>query len=508
MIRLIDSFLNKITMYRLVLYELIFLLVAAGVLGIFGFLPYSLVELLYSIVFILAVTFLINTIFEKTFDAPSNTESTYITALILALIITPPNSFSDLNFLSLALWAGTLAVASKYIIAIGKKHILNPAAIGIAITAFTVGESASWWIGSRILLPFVLIGGILIVRKLRRFDLFASFSITAILTVVFFTIISGGSSVNYIWKIILDTPLLFFATVMLTEPMTTPPTRPLQIIYGILVGFLFAPQIHLGSIYGTPELALILGNIFVYFVSPKTKYILTLKEKKLLAANTYEFIFNTNKKMEFVPGQYMEWTLAHEREDSRGMRRYFTLASSPTENEVRVGVKFYPEASTFKNKLLSLSPGDSIVASQLAGDFTLPKDINKKLVFIAGGIGVTPFRSMIKYALDQKESRPIIQLYSNRTPEDVAYRDLFDEVEHKLDIRTLYAFSDNITLPEDKNVRGKIDASLIKSDIPDYLERIFYISGPQAMVVSFEQLLKQLGIPKNHIKKDYFPGFA
>src|SRR5665213_3089003 len=204
---------------------------------------------------------------------------------------------------------------------------------------------------------------------------------------------------------------------MLTEPLTSPPTAKKQTWYGAIVGFLLPPQAHFLSFYTTPELALVIGNAFSYLISPKTKLFPILRQKVKIAADTVDFIFNPGQKFAYEPGQYLEWTLQHEKTDSRGSRRYFTLASSPTEPDLIIGVKFYEDGSSFKKALLDASADTFIVASQLAGDFVMPKDPTKQLVFIAGGIGVTPFRSMVKYLLDKNDTRKVTLLYSARTEE-------------------------------------------------------------------------------------------
>ncbi len=148
-------------------------------------------------------------------------------------------------------------------------------------------------------------------------------------------------------------------------------------------GILFVPQIHVGPIYSTPELALVVGNLYSYLVSPKHKVLLTLRRKKKIAANIVDFVFKPSRQLAYEPGQYMEFTLAHKGPDSRGNRRYFTLASSPTEANLHLGVRFYPEGSSFKRAMYSLDNRIKMLAGQIAGDFTLPGDSNKKLVFIA-----------------------------------------------------------------------------------------------------------------------------
>ncbi len=509
MLELVDNFLNKITMYRLVLYVLLGLALTAVLFSSFGLLPYNPVAVLFSVFFISAVCLITNIVFAKVFKVPANVESAYITALILALIITPFSSANSAVFLPLAFWASVLSMASKYIFAIGKKHIFNPAAISVAITAFAFGGSASWWVGTLYMLPFALLGGFLITRKIQRSDLVLSFIATMILVIAGSAVMNGSDVFSNVWRIMSATPLFFFATVMLTEPLTTPPTRSLRIIYGILTGFLFSPMMHIGSIYSTPELALVVGNIFSYLVSPKEKLILKLKKVRKVANNTYNFEFASNRKINFRPGQYLEWTVPDDGADSRGNRRYFTIASSPTEKDIIIGVKFYPKPSSFKKRLIALRPGEEIIASQRAGDFTLPKNKKKKLVFVAGGIGVTPFRSMIQYLLDKKEKRDIVIMYANNTADDVAYADVLDRARDELGIRTVYVLTDLQNIPASwKGRRGRINPEMVLEEIPDLDERTFYVSGSHSMVSGFENALKNIGVSDSRVKKDFFPGFA
>jgi ferredoxin-NADP reductase len=144
-------------------------------------------------------------------------------------------------------------------------------------------------------------------------------------------------------------------------------------------------------------------------------------------------------------------------------------------------------------------PGEKIVAGQLIGDFTLPKDSNKKLVFVAGGIGITPFRSMVKYLVDKNEKRDIVVIYTASSVGDFVYQDVFREARERLGIKTIYV---------DSKTQGRIDAARLSGEIPDYKSRYFYISGSHGVVSGFENILRDLQIPRSQIITDYFPGFA
>lgn len=503
--KFIDSFLDKITMYRLVLYYLLFLIGVAIIFGSLGILPYSPIAIIFSTVFLLAICWVFNKIFSWAFNAPANVESFFISALILALLLTPPKSFTDIVFL---FWAAVLTIASKYILAINKIHVFNPVAIAVVLTSFGFNGSASWWIGTASMLPFSLLG-FLIVRKIRRSDLVFYFFLAALATIFGFSLLQWGNIVTTFKQVVTASPIFFFAFVMLTEPLTTPPTRPLQSIYGALVGVLFAPQFHIGSFYTTPEQALVIGNIFSYIVSPKYKLLLTLKNKISIGTDTIDFIFNQKQKFAFSPGQYMEWTLPHKKADSRGNRRYFTIASSPTEDDLRLGIKFYANGSSYKKAMIAMTNRTPIIGAQVRGDFILPKDPNQKLAFLAGGIGITPFRSMIKYLIDTNQKRPIILLYANKTVDEIVYYDVFNQAQQQLGIHTIYTLTDKTKLPANwQGYVGRIDESLIHSIVPDFMERIFYLSGPRAMIIAYEHSLKSIGVPKHHIKTDFFPGFV
>lgn len=489
-------------MYRLVVYYLGGLIAIATPLAFFGVLPFSPAALLFSTGLLIAVASIADRVGARVFSSEPATDSAIITALILALIVNPvlPGNFGGVGLLVLiAVWA----IASKYIIAWRRKQVFNPAAFGVAIAALFFSQGVTWWIGNLYLAPFVLIGGLLIVRKIERFDLVLSFAVASTVTIILTSLADPATAV---WNTLAHSSFLFLALVMLTEPSTMPPSRPLRILYGVLTGVLFAPAVHILSYYFTPETALLAGNVFSFIVSPKGKHILTLKSSTQLADGAYEFVFAPERRFNFKAGQYLEWTLPGAKSDSRGNRRYFTIASAPEEADIRLGVKFYTPMSSFKQELLALKPGDTISVGQLAGDFILSRDEAQKVAFIAGGIGITPFRSMVGNMFATGKSRDAVLLYGVNSERELAYKDFFDAARERLGMKVVYAIGGRATVPG--AVQGRIDERMLVAQVPDFAERTFYISGPRGMVTSFTDSLRSLGLPSSQIKTDYFPGFV
>jgi ferredoxin-NADP reductase/Na+-transporting NADH:ubiquinone oxidoreductase subunit NqrB len=500
----IDYLLDRITMYHLVLYVLIGQIGVAVILAFFSLLPFSPVALLISTFFLLAMCWATNTVLERIFAIPANLESSAITALILALIIDPVRTASDFEFLG---WAAILAISSKYILSINNKHIFNPAAIAVIITSYCIQESASWWIGTQNMLPVVIISGYLVVRKISQEDMVISFLITAFALMIWSKIQRNSDILVGAKQLLVESPLLFFASIMLTEPLTEPPTKNLRRIFGIIIGIFIVPQFHIGTFYFTPELALVIGNIFAYLVSSKQRVALILKRKNVATPYLIDFEFIPTQRLSFNPGQYIECTLGHSKQDNRGNRRYLTIASSPTENIIHLGVRFYEKGSSFKRAMYTMDSRTQVMATQIAGDFTLPSSPNQKLVFIAGGIGITPFRSMVKYISDTNQKRDITLMYANKNVKDILYVDVWEEASRKFGMKAFYTLTDTRSIPPNwRGYRGRINEQMILYSIPDFSEHIYYLSGPPDMVKGFEQALKNIGVKSNHIKKDFFPG--
>lgn len=492
-------------MYQITLYSLIAYILFACLFSFFNIIQFSIFEILLGTAIAVVTCYVSNFVFAKLFHAVTNFESVFITALILTVII-PLKLPLDAGLL---VGASVLAMAAKYLPTINKQHIFNPAAAGVAAYAMLFPNySATWWIGTPYLFIPVVLGGFLVTRKAQRGRMVLTF-------LAFFFLIIGASS--FIRTGILDdvyqtlrlsliqTAVIFFATIMLTEPITSPATKTLRGWYAVLVAILYAtPQTRLFGFIVTPEMALLYGNIFSYIVSPKYRLALPLIKVQKLSPTIYVFTFPKDKSFTFKPGQYMEWTLPHPHMDSRGNRRFLSMASSPTEDTMLAAIRYYTPPSSYKKFMIDMKPGDKIVATNLSGDFVLPKNIQTPMVFVAGGVGITPFRSMLKYIIDKKIQANIVLLFINKTEDEIVFQDVFKEAE-QYGVKTINVIT-GATEVHSGEEKGHVTEEMIARTIPDYKSRTFYISGSQLMVQNLHDMFRKMGIKK--IKVDFFPGYT
>ncbi|MBM3934600.1 MAG: hypothetical protein FJ319_09915 [SAR202 cluster bacterium] len=505
---IVDNLLNRVTLYRLMLYYLAAIAGWAVIASALGLLDYEPVDLLANVAIACGVGYALNKLVARILKADTGWDSNPITALILVLIV--PVDFPE-NAWFLA-GATALAVLSKYFVTVDRQHMFNPAAAGVlAVALLATSYHATWWVGSATMLPVVAVGGLLLLRKLRRN------SIVYVFLPVFLGIVAVSSyfindSMEFVWPNVRfnlqHTAALFFALVMLTEPSALPATSLRRLVYTVFVAALFAfPQTGLGGPYISPEAALCLGNILGYVLRPKFRFELMLTEKRKVTPDTYIFDFGKPAGFMFTPGQYMEWIVPHSGADSRGTRRYFTIASSPTEDRISVLVKAPEPCSSYKRAMVAAVPGDTMTAFHLTGDFTMPRDVRKPLAFIAGGVGIAPFAAMVRHMFDTGEKRDIVLLYVNRCPEDIACRDVLERARAK-GVRTVYVMTraEGVQAPHTR--AGRITAAMLREEVPDLSGRKVYVAGPDAMVLSTLATLRGAGVRRWNIVTDYFQGYA
>jgi Na+-transporting NADH:ubiquinone oxidoreductase subunit NqrB len=257
---------RRILTYRLALYYLAAILIAALTLSAAGIVHQSVLNLAFSAVVTLVVCLGVNWIFAYVFGADTNWESVCISAIIIALIITPvaPGDLAGVGFLALV---SAWAMASKYLVATSKKHLFNPACFGAVLVGVGLHRTVSWWVGDNaVLLPVILLGGALMLSRLRYFGMVAAFA-----AVVLGMSFANGNTASLagIYQSFSDMGIhsmfCFFGLVMITEPRTAPLGTWRQVVYGAFVGLLFSPFTHIGTYYFTPESALVCGNLFTFF---------------------------------------------------------------------------------------------------------------------------------------------------------------------------------------------------------------------------------------------------
>ena len=213
-----------------------------------------------------------------------------------------------------------------------------------------------------------------------------------------------------------------------------------------------------------------------------------------------------NYYLTYKAGQYAIIDLGT-KEDPEGPVRSFTMASSPTENFILISTRL--RETPFKKKLASLDVGSHVNVTAPLGKFVSHEDYSKPAVLLSGGIGVTPFRSMIKYSTDKQLPVKIVMFDSNRNLENILYKKEFDEwasLNENLKIVYSLDVGDNGW----KGERGFINKIMITRylSITELDNSIFYICGPPAMLNAMKKLLQEdLDIPKERIKVEEFIGY-
>ena len=223
---------------------------------------------------------------------------------------------------------------------------------------------------------------------------------------------------------------------------------------------------------------------------------LHLIERKTEAPNIESFFFKPSELISWKAGQFLHYVLHHEPTDNRGSDRWFTVASAPFENKIMITTRFAEDkGSSFKETLKGLKIGDVIEVSDIDGEFVID-DLNAEYVFIAGGIGITPFRAILKELDHNNQSTNITLLYANRDEHIMFKSEIEDMAERNPNLKIHY-----ILLPE------MIDEKRIREWVVDITKPIFYISGPEPMVEGLGKTLKNMGVSDDHLKQDWFPGY-
>lgn len=237
-------------------------------------------------------------------------------------------------------------------------------------------------------------------------------------------------------------------------------------------------------------------------------YKVKLKCKLEIADGTMAFHFEKPEGFAYKAGQFADCTLINPAEtDAEGDTRAFSLASAPYEDELMLATRMRDTA--FKRVLKTMEPGTELTLDAPHGSFTLHNNVNIPAVFLTGGIGVTPVRSIVLQAVHDKVPHRILVFYSNRRPEDAAF---LDELMESHDTNPNYTFVGTMTQIKKSSRKwhgetGFISKAMLLKSIDDLTLPIYYIDGPPAMVNAMQEILSEAGVDDDNIRTEEFWGY-
>jgi ferredoxin-NADP reductase len=505
----LDRITGTFTMYRLVLYCLIALFIETMLLSLTGVISQQPLAILVSAIVLVAFSYS-NLLFARIARVKPQAESALITALLLLFIFEPVNPTSPTALLGYAGLATAVVIGnlSKYLLAVRGRHVFNPAALGALVVALipVFGDFAAWWLASAWLLPVTIILGFAVLYRTRRLPMAAIF----VVAVFVFTVIAYRGA-GYELGTLLGLPFLSFSTIffvafMLSEPLTLPPRRWQQFAEAVIVAVIFSfPFSIAGFSTTTPQFALLVGNLLAFIVGQRRGIRLELVARSQLTPTSWELAFRPKHAIRFTAGQYMELTVPHRGGDARGVRRIFTIASAPAVDVIRFGLNTAERSSSFKSALLALRPGDTVSATSVGGDFTLPRDTTRPLLLVAGGIGITPFISHLEQLQSASERRDVVLIYSASTPDELAYAARLEQFGHPVFVLSR---SEPEHLPAGWTYlgHGPLTTGMLAEHVPDSASRQALVSGPPSFVSSVRATVRRAGV--RSVRTDYFTGYT
>lgn len=226
--------------------------------------------------------------------------------------------------------------------------------------------------------------------------------------------------------------------------------------------------------------------------------ILTLEKRIIEAPGVETFVFRSDSPLSWQAGQFIHYVLSHEPADNRGADRWFTISTAPYEEKIALTTRFDSErSSSFKSQLIKLEAGETILAKEIGGGFLFASEqAEQHHVFIAGGIGITPYRSILKQLAHEDKQPEITLIYANRDQNFVYQVELEQLAEANPNLKIHY-----LADPE------RLSLAKIQELAPDLNSAIVYISGPKGLVKTLEKDLREAGVREDNLRLDGFPGY-
>ena len=233
-----------------------------------------------------------------------------------------------------------------------------------------------------------------------------------------------------------------------------------------------------------------------------------LRRREQIAEGTMAFHFDKPQGFEFRAGQSIDWTLLDPPEtDAEGNTRAFSIASAPFDPDLMIATRLRDTA--FKRVLRSMPLGTQVKIDGPSGSFTLHKNAAKPAVFLAGGIGITPFFSIIRQAIQDCLRHQLYLLCSSRRPEDAPFlSDLEKLAKSSPNFHLVYTMTEMSR--SSRPWTGETDfinPAMLSKHLPSLQGPIYYIAGPPAMVVAMRQILAQAAVDEDDIRTEEFSGY-
>lgn len=231
-----------------------------------------------------------------------------------------------------------------------------------------------------------------------------------------------------------------------------------------------------------------------------------LLKKELVAKNTMAFHFEKPANFEFIAGQFGDITLlSSDKTDEKGNTRALSFVSAPFESDLVFATRLRETA--FKHSLKDLPLGTEIKLDSPYGGFRLHNNIETPAVFLIGGIGITPVRSIIAQATHDNSKHNITLLYSNKTAVDAAFaKELEMLASRNQNFKFVKVYSD-VSEEMDSSERGHIDIDMLRHYVPNISLPIFYLAGPAVMVKAMREMLVKAGADEDNIRTEEFGGY-
>ena len=232
---------------------------------------------------------------------------------------------------------------------------------------------------------------------------------------------------------------------------------------------------------------------------------MTLVDRQQIAADTMAFWFKPDDGyFEFRAGQHVDVAFAHPRQGSENDNfRTFSLASSPQENK-SILIATRMRKTIFKGALQCAALGTKFVVSRPRGSFTLHKDATRPAVFLAGGIGIAPIRSILQHAAQERIEHKLYLFYSNRDADDAAF---LEELENLRSQNQNFIFVPTVTEHRTLSWRyekGHINFEMLRRYLPTLIGPVYYVAGPSGMVTAMIRLLNSSGVSEDDMKTEEF----